>query len=159
VEAAGGVDRLTVAVMVDREAAPSLTLNDVQDIAKEAVGFKTGRDEIKATDAKLAGPAVLTGVDAEILENQRWQNYALLARNASLGVTALVGLVVLGGGFWIYKRRKAPPVKVEAAPPASSEYADALQSLSAQAQQDPDALARLLAAWLGEGDAPARKAA
>ncbi len=157
VEAAGGVDRLTVAVMVDREAVPSLSLADIQDIAKEAVGYKQGRDEIKATDAKLAGPAALTGVDAEIQENQRWQNYATLAKNASLGIAAVVGLIVLGAVYWLYGRRKAP-AKVET-PSAPSEYADTLQSLSAQARQDPEALARMLAAWLGEADAPARKAA
>ena len=158
VEAAGGVDRLTIAVMVDREAVPSLTLMDVQDITKEAVGFKTGRDEIKATDAKLTGPPVLTGVDAEIQENQRWQNYALLARNASLGLTAICGLVVLGAGYWLYGRRKGP-AKVETAAASPSEYSDALQSLSAQAQQDPEALAQLLATWLGEAETPVRKAA
>ena len=158
VEAAGGVDRLTIAVMVDREAVPSLTLMDVQDITKEAVGFKTGRDEIKATDAKLTGPPVLTGVDAEIQENQRWQNYALLARNASLGLTAICGLVVLGAGYWVYGRRKGP-AKVETASASPSEYGDTLQSLSAQAQQDPEALAQLLATWLGEAETPVRKAA
>jgi flagellar M-ring protein FliF len=159
VEAAGGVDRLTVAVMVDREAVPSLSLTDIQDITKEAVGYKQGRDEIKATDAKLAGPAALTGVDAEIQENQRWQNYATLAKNASLGITAVVGLIVLGGVYWLYGRRKAGPVKVETSASTPPEYADALQSLSAQARQDPEALARLLAAWLGEAETPARKAA
>ena len=135
VEAAGGVDRLTVAVMVDREAVPSLSLTDIQDITKEAVGYKQGRDEIKATDAKLAGPTALTGVDAEIQENQRWQNYATLAKNASLGITAVVGLIVLGGVYWLYGRRKAAPAKVEASSPP--EYADTLQSLSAQGGKTP----------------------
>ena len=37
VEASGGVERLTIAVMVDRESVPNLSLLDIQDLTKQAV--------------------------------------------------------------------------------------------------------------------------
>ncbi len=87
-EGAGNIERLTIAAMVDRETAQDLKLIDIQEIIKQAVGYKEGRDEIKATEVKLTGPASSTDLEAEWVQSQRWQNYQTLARNGSVGIAA-----------------------------------------------------------------------
>src|SRR5207249_1896142 len=56
----GAVERLTIAALVDlspREkdgkTAPPIDLAEVQEIIKQAVGFKKGRDEIKVSNVRL----------------------------------------------------------------------------------------------------------
>jgi flagellar M-ring protein FliF len=158
----GNVERLTVAAMVDLagpavadsgRAPPTITVKDAEEIIKQAVGFKKDRDEIKVTDVRLAS-AAQSGADAEIAELQRWQNYVNLARNASLGVAALIALLL--GLLYLRRLRPAP---VAPPPPEPSERMRRIQSFRAVAQQDPEAVARLLANWLSEPAAPARKVA
>jgi flagellar M-ring protein FliF len=153
VEGAGNIERLTVAAMVDRESTPDLKLLDIQEIIKQAVGYKEGRDEIKATEVKLSGPAASLEVDAEWAQAQRWQNYFTLARSASLGVAALFAM----GVAWLVLRRLLPPRQSSAQKPVETN--PALQKMAGMAQQDPEAIARVLAAWLGEMDRPNKAAA
>src|SRR5262249_57253689 len=76
------------------ESGRRLSVAEAQDIIKQAVGFKANRDEIKVSEAKLAGLPALAGADAEAAEMQRWQYYIGLVRNASLGVAAGVALLL-----------------------------------------------------------------
>ena len=118
-----------------------------------------GRDEIKATDTKLVTSAALADIDAEMQENQRWQKYMSVAHSASLGVAAVVGLIVLGVGWLILRRRLRGAGEAKPAPGlVQGEQARTLETLSAQAQQDPESLARLLSAWLEENEAGRRRA-
>src|SRR5262249_51379431 len=93
----GAVDRLTVAAMLDLSpgggGGPPLSLAEAQDIIKQAVGFKGGRDEIKVTNVKLAN-AVTTEPDEEAAALLRFQAYVVMARNISLGLSALLAAVL-----------------------------------------------------------------
>jgi flagellar M-ring protein FliF len=152
-EGAGSIERLTIAAMVDRETAQDLKLIDIQDIIKQAVGYKEGRDEIKATEVKLTGPVGATDLEAEWVQSQRWQNYFTLARNASVGIAAFVAF----GIGWLVLRRLAP-LKQPADRKASASN-QTLERMATVAQQDPDAIARVLSIWLGEGEKAAKLAA
>jgi flagellar M-ring protein FliF len=161
VEGAGSIERLTVAAIVDLSKGegaapgPTLTVTEAQDIIKQAIGFKQTRDEIKVSDVKLAGAAALTNLDTELVQLQRWQTYVNLVRNASLGVAALV-VLVLG---WLSLRRLRPTTRLAPAPETTSpKQAGELDPISAAAQRDPEVVARLLATWL-EKQEPSRRAA
>ena len=158
----GNIERLTIAAMIDLskedkaasgQPARTITLAEAQDIIKEAVGYKQGRDEIKVTDVKLAAPDSQNSMDAEYVQMQRWQTYMGLARQASLGVAALVVLVL---GFLVLRRFRpaAPPANVASSP----EETRVMEQLSAVAEKDPEVLARLLTTWLEKPEA-SRKAA
>jgi len=156
----GNIDRLTVAAMVelpkpDKDAAgPTMSLAEAQDIIKQAVGFKKDRDEIKVTGVKLAPADSPAEGDGGYMELQRWQSYASLARQASLGVTALV-VLVLG---WLVLRRFRPVQAAETAAEQQPQFR-MREQLSAVAQKDPEVLARLLTTWLEESGPTTRAAA
>jgi flagellar M-ring protein FliF len=160
---AGTIERLTVAAMVDLsaadadqsgQAAPAMTLKEAEEIVKRAVGFKPDRDEIKVSDVKLAGTATDSALDTEWLAAQRWQSYEKIARHSSLGIAALVALVL---GRMVLKRLNAPS-QAAAAVADRPDRSRVLDQLATEAQQNPEAIARLLAAWLEESD-ERRKAA
>jgi flagellar M-ring protein FliF len=143
----------------DGAKTPSMTLAEAQDIIKQAVGFKTGRDEIKVTQVRLPGAVPDTLPEQEWETMQRWQTIANLVRQSSLGIAALAALVM---GWMVLKRlRPAPP----GTPPAPAEVEPTpeknpmLERLSLTAQQNPEALARILANWLEQSDRPQRTAA
>lgn len=146
----GTIARLTVAAMVDLSPRSEgsdadgrrLTLDAAQDIIKQAVGFKRDRDDIKVTEVRLAGPA--EGAEAEAQEMQRWQYYLSLVRNASLGVAAVIALLL--GLLFLRRLRQLPP-PVVAPPPAEPPLLDQLASL---ARRDPAAVAQALDRMLRE---------
>jgi flagellar M-ring protein FliF len=151
-DAVGTIQRLTVAAMIDLssgtesgQGTPVITVKDAEEIIKRAVGFKTGRDDIQVADVRLASAAQETEAQAEYDQAQRWQYYVNLVRNGSLGVAALVALVL---GFLLL--RSLRPARAPAAlPPVPPERTQRLENLAREVQQDPDRLARLLEAWLG----------
>lgn len=161
---AGNIERLTVAAMVDLsggeaggsgQAKPVMTLKEAEEIVKRAVGLKPERDEIKVSDVKLAGTAPSSDLDGEWLQAQRWQTYEKIARHSSLGVAALVALVL---GRMVLKRLQVPPQPGRAAVVDQADRSRVIQQLSNEAQRNPEAVAGLLANWLDEAD-QARKAA
>ena len=98
----GNVKRLTIAALVDLSpdgdtSRTTLTINDVQEILKQTIGYYQGRDEIKVSDVKLVSPISLVEVGEEAGRLQRVQAYVGLARNVSLTVAVVVtvGLAVL----------------------------------------------------------------
>lgn len=159
-EKIGTIERLTVAALVDLPkgeggaAAPGMTLQDAQDIIRQAVGFKTNRDEIKVTDVKLVGNAEVSANDSEWEKIQLWQNVANIVRNASLGIAALVGLVL---GWMVFRRlRPTPPPETPAPIP---ERTPGTERLSQAVQQNPAAVARALSIWLENISRPRQGAA
>ncbi len=157
-EKIGTIERLTVAALVDLGkgeggAAPTMSLQDVQDIIRQAVGFKTNRDEIKVTDVKLVGGAEATASDQEWEKIQLWQNVANIVRNASLGIAALVGLVL---GWMVFRRLRPAPVPP---PTPSPQRALRAERLSQAVQQNPAAVARALSVWLENLSRPQQGAA
>lgn len=156
-EGRGNVERLTIAALLDLSrpegaTGAGLTVKEAEEIIKQAVGFKKGRDEIKVNDVKLASGVSLESVEAEYQEAQRMRWYLALARNVSLGVTAVVGLLM---GLLFLRRLRA---RQTASPPAEQPASD---RLSEMAKQDADRLAKALARWLDEAPAgqPAGRAA
>ena len=159
----GTIERLTIAAMVDLSSAdaskdkgtPPLTLAEVQDIIKQAVGFKHPRDEIKVTNVKLTGPAAAPGLDEEWHTMQQWQNIVNIVRNASLGVTALVALLL---GWMFLRRFKPGPASPQ--PQPSEEPAEPaerillLNRFSSTAQKNPHAVAQVLENWLQQPERP-----
>ena len=153
-EGHGTVERLTVAALLDLSrpevaTGAALTVAEAEEIVKQAVGFKKGRDEIKVSNVKLAGSTAPDEPGAADID--RWSWYLALARNASLGIFALVVLIL---GLLHYRRlrvaRRAEPET------ASQEPADRLAEL---ARQDPDGLVRVLTAWLDEAPGTAAESA
>ena len=138
-------------------AAPSFTLADAQEIIKQAVGFKVNRgDEIKVSNVKLSPPAPLPSNDTEPDQMQYWLRIVSIVRNGSLGLAALVALV-LG---WLALRRFRPFSHGESArPPAAKEGGPAQQRLVSLLEQNPDAIAKVLADWLEQPDRQRKAAA
>ncbi|MBI3463195.1 MAG: flagellar M-ring protein FliF [Planctomycetes bacterium] len=163
-EEVGNIQRLTVAAMVQLaksddtpgDAASSMTVEAVEEIIKRAVGFKQGRDEIKVTDVKLAGADPVAGLETEWLQNQRWESYVGIARNASLGVAALVALIL---GRMILKRLQPAPQPGEPSSQSAIERPGLLEQVSLQAQQDPEVVARVLTSWVDESEGRRKAAA
>lgn len=151
-EGRGNVERLTVAALLDLSrpegaTGAGLTIAEAEDIIKQAVGFKKGRDEIKVNDVKLASGATLESVEAEYQAGQRMRWYLALARNASLGVAALVALLM---GV-LYYRRLRPKEESK----ASTETARPSNDLLAEiVKEDPEKLAKALARWLEQAETP-----
>jgi hypothetical protein len=115
-----------------------------------------GRDEIKVTDVKLIGAGALTTPDTEVVQFQRWQTYISLIRQASLGVAALVALVL---GYVLLRRLRPALPAAPVSPPVLAERTQRVETFGTLAQRDPERVARLLSAWLEESEPPARRAA
>jgi len=153
----GNIERLTVAALLDLSrpegaAGTGLTIAEAEEIIKQAVGFKKGRDEIKVNDVKLASGATLESVEAEYQEAQRMRWYLSLARNVSLGITALVASLM---GI-LYYRRVRPKGQEPSLPAKETTEEDALTRLL---REEPERLAKVLARWLDEPEAPAEQPA
>jgi flagellar M-ring protein FliF len=158
----GNIERISVAAMVDLSGvdgkptpgAPGMDLKGIENLVKQAVGFKTGRDQIAVTNVKLVGAAPAAGMEAEWVETQRWQNYIQLARNASLGIAALAAL----GIAWLVIRRLRSRETGARTTTEKPERERILKEITA-VQRDPDAVARVLAAWLAEKEEKGKIAA
>lgn len=150
----GAVTRLTIAAIADLsapvEGGTAISLADAQEIIKQAVGFRTGRDEIKLTNAKLTLPTVPPETEDEVARLHRIQAYVSLARNISLAL-AVVLLLALVPLALLRRRRPAPPPPAPVpAPPAPEETRRArLEQLADMARDDPRRVAEVLGVMLG----------
>ncbi|HLJ97702.1 MAG TPA: flagellar basal-body MS-ring/collar protein FliF [Gemmataceae bacterium] len=145
-EKVGTIERLTIAALVDLSkgeggSGPSITKQEVEEIIRQAVGFKVNRDEIKVSDVRLSGPPDLHVNDTEWEKIQLWQNVANIVRNASLGIAALVGLIL---GWMVFRRLRlaAPP------PPPPPGRMSAAERLTEAFQRNPNAVVQALSIWL-----------
>jgi flagellar M-ring protein FliF len=154
----GSINRLTVAAFVDISGAdksePAISLADVKETIKKAVGFKADRDEIQVTQVRMPA-AVAEGFEEEWAAHQRWQTILTIVRNGSMAMIALCALPMA----WLLVRRRGPAagaaaVKKEAQPPPAK-----LQLLTDELDRNPEALARILAHWIDRAEASDRKAA
>lgn len=138
----GGVTRLTVAALVDlsgqQEGTP-LSAEDAQDLIKQAVGFRTGRDEVKLTNVKLAGMVGPAEPDEETLRVQRMQGYVSLARNVLFAVAVGLALAMIPL-LLLRRRRRAAATAAEA---ESAAAATATARAEGRRQADLDRLAEL----------------
>jgi flagellar M-ring protein FliF len=142
-EGRGTITRLTIAALVDltpaAEGQPVISLQDAEQIIKQAVGFRTGRDELKLTNVRLITPPVGPEVDEEWLRWQRWHTYVSLARNLSLIAAIILTTLLLPLLLW---RRRAPR---EAAEPTDLQRRqEQIQRLNDLARTDPQQVANVL---------------
>jgi flagellar M-ring protein FliF len=165
----GAVTRLTVAVLADlspaegQPAGPTLTLEDAQEIVKQAVGFRTGRDEIKVSNVKLAALPSAPEPDEEAARIARLQAYVSLARNVCLAIAVVLALAV--PLLLLLRRRRPlpapvpPPPEETAARAAEARRQAMLDRFADMARSDPDRLARSFGMLIGTPTAPATPAA
>jgi flagellar biosynthesis/type III secretory pathway M-ring protein FliF/YscJ len=94
-------------------------------------------------------------MEAEWLETQRWQNYIQLARQASLGIASLAATAIV----WFVVRRLRRREGASTAEIEKPERDETLRDVAATVQKDPDAVARVLTAWLAEKEEKRKVAA
>jgi flagellar M-ring protein FliF len=165
-EAPGKIRRLTIAAMVDltppkpvavdnadgttTPAAPAvvdpLTLTDIEELIKAAVGFDVDRyDEIKVVQTTLAAELPLELLDEP--QDQPFAAYEQIARNASLGIAALLAALI---GFFLLRKIRPMTIVKESELKISPERARRLSEMATLAKQHPEAMASIVAAWINE---------
>jgi flagellar M-ring protein FliF len=153
-EALGTIKRLTVAVVVDlsaqaaagpnAQAPAAVTKEQIESIVKQAVGFDDQRnDKIEVLPAKLVGIPVED--PTEVAGAPFWERYSPLIRNASLGLSSLVALVL---GLLILRRLRPVPAPATSVAAPQAERARQIAGLATQASANPEVVARIIRAWL-----------
>lgn len=149
----GAVTRLSIAALIDLtpqgEGQAVISATDAESIIQRAVGFRTGRDEVKVTNARLTGPIGPAEPDETLTNLQKMQVYVGLARNISLALAAF--LVVLIVALFVVRRRPAPaPATAAAAAQTEEERRRAdLGRLVEMARTDPERVAAVFRAMVG----------
>jgi flagellar M-ring protein FliF len=150
----GAVTRLTVAVMADltpEDGGTAISIQDAQEIIKQAVGFRAGRDEIKLTNVRLSVPPMPES-DDELAKLQRVQVYVALARNICLALAVVLALAMIPLALL---RRRARPQPAPAAAPAAAATAEEarrtqIERLAELIRTDPDRVARVFGMMLAQ---------
>ncbi|MBA4065310.1 MAG: flagellar M-ring protein FliF [Isosphaera sp.] len=152
----GAVTRLSIAALVDlapgADGAAVIAAGDVEDVIKRAIGFRTGRDEVKVSNVRLTGPAGPAEPDETLTQIGRIQAYVGLARNVSLAL-GVVLVVAIAGLLLVRRRAAAPPA--EPAPAAADEArregrrAAGVDRLADLARAAPDRVADVLRLLVG----------
>lgn len=163
-EAGGVIKRMSVAAIVELpeavseeggEASPavaSVTIEQIQNLIQQAVGFDTERnDDIEVVASKFMGmpdmvPPVGIGGMSSDLES--------LLRSVSLGIAAIVALLI---GFMTVKKLKPVVVEVDRRKSLSPEVRERLASLTDEIRERPDAMTTVLTEWM-QGIAPKNQA-
>ncbi|MEZ6101310.1 MAG: flagellar basal-body MS-ring/collar protein FliF [Pirellulaceae bacterium] len=163
-EVPGQITRLSIAAIVDLTPRPSSvgsssdpaannqpapktpTLEEVRELIKSAVNFDEERgDQIEVVEATLL-PEPQPSDMLVTLQNRDFYNQ--LIRNGSLGIASLVALV-LG----LMTLRKLKPIAVPQPVTAdNSERLRAINELSQQARQHPEAIQAIISSWLRDDD-------
>jgi flagellar M-ring protein FliF len=146
----GDLQRLSVAVVVDlspREGAEVISIKDVEEIVKQAVGFQTGRDSIKVTNAALTGELPpLEPQESDFVEKA--QSYVQLARNASI----VIAFIFLAVTVFMMARRltvlATPPRTTAPASTPGPTIEEERRRFIELALADPKALAEVLSVLL-----------
>lgn len=147
--ARGRIRRISIAATVDLSAAkdqagqPLLTIDAVKDHIIKAAGLDEARgDTISVLDAPLV---VAEAEPVEEVPSGGLDSYTGLLQNLSLGLASILAFVF---GFMTLRRFK--PISVPAPTAASIRKDQLVGEISAKAQDDPDAVSRIVAAWLNE---------
>jgi flagellar M-ring protein FliF len=148
----GAVTRLSVAALVDltpqAEGQTIISAADAEDIVKRAVGFRSGRDEVKLTNVRLTGPVGPPEPDETLVRLQRIQAYVGLGRNVSLAV-AIVLVMAIVALLALRRRPVPPPAPAPAAATAEERRQAELNRLIEMARADPDRVAAVFRAMVG----------
>jgi flagellar M-ring protein FliF len=148
------IERLTVAAFVDLSGPDGkdvqITLADIQETIKKAVGFKKERDEIQVTQVKLPVPNTDT-FDEAYATQQSWQNILAIVRNVSIAMVALCAVVIA----LVVVRRLLFSGSARAADAAPTK----LQRVADELDRNPEVLAEILSRWIERAETAERKAA
>jgi flagellar M-ring protein FliF len=155
----GAVTRLSVAVLADlspppaadsQPARPSLSVEDAQEIVKQAVGFLPTRDVIKLSNVPLGGPVTAVEPDEEEAQIRRLAAYVALARNVSLAVAVVTALALIPLFLLRRRRRAADPVPLQVAPPdPARQRRERVERFLELARTDPDRTAAVFGLLAG----------
>ncbi len=166
------IEHLSVAAIVDTSGLSKdakISKEEIERLIKEAVGYKVERkDGVAVLLSKLAGPNT-DAFEAEWAAHQQMQKILTIVQYVSISMVGLCGF----GVFVVVLRRRAAHAAAMAAAQAAkaaAEEAAAKAIASAQAdesgsgmpgelQNDPEALARVLALWLERPEPRERQAA
>ena len=147
--APGVVQRMTIAATVDlsglkdESGKPRFTTDDIKELIKGAVAFDESRnDVIQVIDAPLA---TVEAEPTEATPAGGLDSYTGLLQNLSLGLASILAFVF---GFMTLKRFK--PIAVPAPTAATVRKDQLVGEISAKAEDDPEAVSRIVAAWLNE---------
>jgi flagellar M-ring protein FliF len=152
-EYGGSIKRLTVSALVDLpdpdpNAAPNTPVIDklqVENIIRNALGFLDERnDKIEVVPTELVG--IETGVTTLVDTLNRWDFYNNLVRNASLGLAAVVALIL--GLLLIRKLQPVTALRGAADRVPEADRTSMVAELSAQAKENPELVSKIVAAWL-----------
>ena len=147
----GQLKRLSVSATVDVTAddaddgdAPLLTQQQVEDVISKAVGLDTNRgDQIQVLLAEVQGSPV-TAMGSEFPRMEQWTVAIELAKHASLALAAVTALLIA-----MVAAKKLPSINVSSSD-EDQRSAKLLADLSTRVEQNPEAVARLLSAWLSQ---------
>jgi flagellar M-ring protein FliF len=148
------IDRLTIAAFVDLGGGDdkSISLDDIKETIKKAVGFKLDRDEIQITLVKMPTKSA-DDFEKEWASYQQWQTVLSIIRNASVGMIALCAVPLV----WVVLRRRASSQAVVA--PQETAEVIKLRTISAAFERNPEALANILSRWLERAESTEQKVA
>jgi flagellar M-ring protein FliF len=171
----GAIRRLTVAAMVQLEdpppavdpadssapakggddpaktaAKPRITPEQAESLIKKAVGFDESRED--AIEVVIVD-RIATAIPLESADPEDPMTAILpIVRNASLGIAALVALVIA-----ILTLKKLRPIEVPAAGrDVSPERVRQLNELAALARNNPELVTGIMASWIGATNAQAK---
>src|SRR5262249_29637885 len=116
---------------------------------KRAVGFRTGRDEVKLSNVRLLSP-VSPEPDETLVQLQKIQAYVGLGRNISLALAVFLVVAIIGLLALRRRRPATPPAPVPGAPATPEERRQAeLNRLVEMARTDPERVAAIFRSLLG----------
>jgi flagellar M-ring protein FliF len=152
----GTIERLSIAALVDLNgqdgaSSPILSKEEVEDIIKRAVGFnKDRKDEIKVSNVHLASPIDLSVGDEGASNLKQVEAVVTIARNVSLGLSALLALLL---GLLFLRRvkpraRVAPAPVPPNAPVVAAAETEARDTFLFTARRDPALVAKLLVSMI-----------
>jgi flagellar M-ring protein FliF len=138
-------------------AEPVMSLKDVEEIIRNAVGLK-GTDSLKVVNAKFNHPQQAIGIEQEYQQSVKWNRYIEIARQGSLGLLAISALIVLKIFSSAGKRSQAamPALAVGASagmlnPGQYSEEPAVFRTQIAGAlERNPEEVKRLFSNWVDE---------
>jgi flagellar M-ring protein FliF len=153
----GSIERLTVAAFVDPSTMNGdqpMTVAEVTEIIKKAVGFKADRDEIQVNSVKMPTLAPVEFPVEDNITAQRWQTVLSIVRYVSMGMVALCAFPII---WALFRRRIAPPTPATA--PSAAPQVDKMKRLSEALERNPEGLAKVLTQWIERSETADRKAA
>ena len=155
-EQQGSIKRLTIAVMLipphaagaaAPEEALGITPMEAQELVKQAVGYKEGRDQIQVSIGKGPGEIAADAVDAVAVNDGLFaglpfgKDFVSTLRGSSLGIAGVIALVIV-----VVAMRRRPAKSVQPA------FASLNQSSLETGDElsDIHAVAATVKAWLDE---------